>query len=410
MSQETIFTVVIAILSFDFVFERVLEWLNTSRQKSELPKELAGIYDEEKYKKSIEYSKTKDKFGMLTSTFSFVVVLIMLFVGGFGWINNWAAGLTSYPILQAFLFFGVIGFANDIITLPFQIYGTFGIEQRFGFNTMTAKIFILDKVKGWLLSAIIGGGLLALIIWIYSLTQNWFWIIAWSVIVLFMLFMTMFYSNLIVPLFNKQKPLEEGGLRDKLNSFSEKVGFKLDNIFVMDGSKRSTKANAYFTGLGPKKRIVLFDTLVNDLNEDEIVAVLAHEVGHYKKKHTTVALVLSVIQTGIMFFLLSKVLMNPDMCGAFGSDLPTFHLSILAFGMLYSPLSFLLSIGMNVMSRKNEYEADDFANTYADGKSLGEALKKLSVKSLSNLLPHPAYVFFHYSHPTLLQRLKHLKL
>ena len=410
MSQETIFTVVIAILSFDFVFERVLEWLNTSRLKSELPKELAGIYDEEKYKKSIEYSKTKDKFGMLTSAFSFVVVLIMLFAGGFGWINNWAASITSYPILQAFLFFGVLGFANDIITLPFQVYGTFGIEQRFGFNTMTTKIFILDKLKGWLLSAIIGGGLLALIMWIYSLTQDWFWIIAWGVIVLFMLFMTMFYSNLIVPLFNKQAPLEEGGLREKLNAFSEKVGFKLDNIFVMDGSKRSTKANAYFTGLGPKKRIVLFDTLVNDLAEDEIVAVLAHEVGHYKKKHTTVALVLSVIQTGVMFFLLSKVLMNPAMCAAFGSDLPTFHLSIMAFGMLYSPLSFLLGIGMNVMSRKNEYEADDFANTYANGKSLGEALKKLSVKSLSNLLPHPAYVFFHYSHPTLLQRLKHLKL
>lgn len=409
MTQQSIFILIIAILTFDFVFERVLDWLNTSHLRSELPSELSGIYDTEKYQKSMDYTKTNSKFGMITSSFSFLVVLVMLFLGGFGLVNDFVASISDNAILQAFMFFGIIGFANDIITLPFQLYSTFGIEQRFGFNTMTYSTFILDKLKGWLLTALLGGGLLALIIWIFTLTQSLFWVIAWGVIVVFMLFMTMFYSNIIVPLFNKQKPLEDGSLRDKLNVFSNKVGFKLDNIFVMDGSKRSTKANAYFTGLGPKKRIVLFDTLINELSEDEILAVLAHEVGHYKKKHTLVALVLSVVQTGIMFFLLSLVLMNADMCAAFGGSIPTFHLSILAFGILYSPLSFLLGIGMNLMSRKNEYEADAFASKYTSGTDLGNALKKLSIKSLSNLLPHPAYVFFHFSHPTLLQRIKHLK-
>ncbi len=303
------------------------------------------------------------------------------------------------------MFFGVIGFVSDILTIPFEVYSTFVIEQKFGFNKTTARTFILDKLKGWLLTAVLGGGILALIIWIYSLTTNMFWIFAWGAIAIFMVFMSMFYSELIVPLFNKQKPLEQGELRDEIEKFASKVGFKLNNIYVIDGSKRSSKANAYFTGLGPRKRIVLYDTLILDHSINELVAVLAHEVGHYKKKHTILGLMISLAQSALMFFILSLLLGNPLMSEALGASRASFHLSVLVFGILYTPVSTILSLGLNYLSRKHEFEADRFAGENYSSEALGNALKKLSVNNLSNLKPHPAYTFFHYSHPPLLKRL-----
>ena len=267
----------------------------------------------------------------------------------------------------------------------------------------------MDKVKGWLIGALIGGGLLALITWIYMLTGKWFWLIALGLVTLVSLFLMMFYSNLIVPLFNKQMPLEEGSLRGKIEEFAVNAGFKLDNIYVMDGSKRSSKANAYFTGLGPKKRIVLFDTLIEDLEEEEIVAVLAHEVGHYKKKHSTTGLILATVQSAIMFYLFSLFVGVDSFAVALGGAEASFHLGLIAFGVLYSPISMLTGLLTNALSRHNEYQADNFAKDKYEADSLISSLKKLSKNNLSNLTPHPVYVFFHYSHPPLLQRIRSLK-
>lgn len=404
---QTIFIIIISILVFDFLLERLLDYLNSTYWSNELPKELEGIYDAEKYKKSQDYQKVNQRFSFLTSTLSFAAMMLMLMFGGFAFVDNFVRQFTDNPILMALIFFGIIGFAADILSTPFSIYDTFVIEQKFGFNNTTVKTFILDKLKGWLLAIVLGGGLLALFILIYSKTGDNFWWIAWIVFSTISIFFSMFYSDIIVPLFNKQTPLEEGELRSAIEVFADKTGFKLKNIFVIDGSKRSNKANAYFTGLGSKKRIVLYDTLIKDHTTEELVAVLAHEVGHYKKKHTLKGIFISLAETAMMLYILSWFISNPVLSEALGTP-QSFHISIIVFGILYSPLSMILGLAMNVLSRKHEYEADKFAAENYAAKPLADALKKLSVNNLSNLLPHPAYVFFHYSHPTLLQRLSAL--
>ncbi|MFC2138780.1 M48 family metallopeptidase [Bacteroidota bacterium] len=407
---NTIFYTIIGILLFGYCLERFLAYLNSTKWSNKLPEELSGIYDAEKYQKSQDYEKVNHKFALVTSSFSMIVMLFMFFAGGFAVVDEYIRNFIEHYILLPLLFFAILMFASDIINTPFALYDTFVIEEKFGFNKTTVKIFILDKLKGWLLGAIIGGGLLALIIWFYYKTTSMFWIYAWIVASAFSIFMVMFYSTLIVPLFNKQTPLEEGSLRNAIQDFCKKVNFKLDNVFVIDGSKRSSKANAYFSGLGPKKRIVLFDTLINDLTEEEIVSVLAHEIGHYKKRHTLWNIVFSIFQTGLTLYILSIFIGNPILSQALNSDKPSFHLGLIAFGILYTPISIILGLGVNLYSRKNEYQADRFASENYNGEALGSALKKLSVKNLSNLTPHPLYVFFNYSHPTLLQRLDALKL
>ena len=405
---QTLLYIIVAILVVDFILERVLDWLNSTYWSDELPAELEGIYDAEEYKRSQQYLKVNHRFSMVTSSLNFVLVLAMVLFGGFALVDQWARQLTSDPILMALIFFGILGLAADLLGTPFSAYATFVIEERFGFNTTTVKTFILDKLKGWGMGIIIGGGLLALIVWIYTIAGEWFWLIAWGAISGFSIFMSMFYSDLIVPLFNKQTPLEEGELRDAIEAYAASVGFQLRDIYVIDSSKRSTKGNAYFTGFGPKKRIVLYDTLIRDHSTDELVAVLAHEVGHYKKKHTLLGMVLSVLHTGIMLFILSLVIDSPVLSQALGAGEPSFHMGLVAFGVLYAPLSSILGLLMNMLSRRHEYAADRFAGeTYRAG-SLSAALKKLSVKNLSNLRPHPAYVFVHYSHPPLLKRLEAL--
>ena len=403
---QIIFYVIIGILIFDYALDQFLDYLNATKRSSKLPAALKGIYDEDKYKKSQEYDKTNHKFSIVTSSFNLLLILIFLNLSGFAFVDDLARSITLNSILIALVFFGIIMFASDILHIPFEIYDTFVIEEKFGFNKTTVKTFILDKIKGWFIAAIIGGGLLALIIWFYNKVGNSFWIYAWIAVGLFMIFMTMFYTSLIVPLFNKLKPLEEGELKNEITSFCDKAGFRLDNVYVIDGSKRSTKANAYFSGLGKKKKIVLFDTLIEKLSKEEIVAVLAHEIGHYKKKHTLVSVFTSIIQTGLTLYILSLFVGNPALSKALGSDIPSFHLGLITFGFLYSPISTIIELFMNIISRKNEYAADQFASEQYKGEYLQNALKTLSVNNLSNLTPHPAYVFFNYSHPPLLQRIK----
>jgi STE24 endopeptidase len=406
MTPSTILSLIITVVSVDYFLERTLSFLNCRSISTDLPDEVKGIYSDEKYQQSQEYKKANCRFELVTASLKVVVLLGLLMVGGFAFIDELARGMVQTEMLVSLLFFGLLMFASEILSLPFGLYHTFVLEERFAFNKTTLATFITDKLKGWLLTVIIGGPLLAAVIWFYQVTQGNFWIYAWLLMGGFMVFMTMFYSTLIVPLFNKQTPLEQGELRDAIEAFSTKVGFQLDNVFVIDGSRRSTKANAYFSGLGAKKRIVLYDTLINDLEVEELVAVLAHEIGHYKKKHTTKGIILALCQTGIMLYILSLFIAKPVLSAALGADIHSFHLTLISFAILYSPLSTLMGLAMNSFSRKNEYEADRFAAHHFNAASLALALKKLSTNNLSNLTPHPSYVFFHYSHPPLLQRLR----
>ena len=409
MTSTTLFYIIIAIIIINFILDKVLDALNAKHYNDPIPEELSDVYDEAEYKKSQAYKQTNYKFGIWSSTFSLALTLAFLLLDGFEYVDTIARSYSNNPIVIALLFFGIIMFVSSIITMPFSYYKTFVIEEKFGFNKTTKKTFVFDKIKGLLMMAILGGGILSLIIWIYQLTQDQFWLYAWGVVTLFTVFMNMFYSRLIVPLFNKQIPLEDGTLRDKISDYAKSVGFNLNKIFVIDGSKRSTKANAYFSGFGSEKRVTLYDTLIKDLDEDEIVAVLAHEVGHYKRKHIIFNLVASVLLTGITLYILSIFISNPLLSNALGVPIPSFHVGLVAFGLLYSPISGITGLIMNHLSRKFEYQADNYAkNTYM-AEPLVTSLKKLNKNSLSNLTPHPAYVFIHYSHPTLLQRVENLK-
>ncbi|MFH4964176.1 M48 family metallopeptidase [Gaetbulibacter sp. M235] len=409
MTPNILFYIIIAIIIINFVVDKVLDALNAKHYNDKLPQDLKDVYDEAEYKKSQNYKATNYKFGLLTSTFSIVLTLGFLFFDGFEFVDNIARSYTENTILIALIFFGIIMIGSDILTTPFSYYSTFVIEEKFGFNKTTKKTFFLDKLKGWLMMAIVGGGILALIIWFYQLTKTQFWLYAWALVAVFILFMNMFYAKLIVPIFNKQTPLETGNLRDKISEYAQTVGFKLDKIFVIDGSKRSTKANAYFSGFGSEKRVTLYDTLINDLDDDEIVAVLAHEVGHYKKKHIIFNLFTSIMLTGIMLYVLSLFISNPILSNALGVETPSFHIGLIAFGLFYSPISEITGLIMNLFSRKFEYQADDYAKNTYKAEPLITSLKKLSKNSLSNLTPHPAYVFMHYSHPTLLERITNLR-
>lgn len=409
MTSTNLFYIIIAIIIVDFLVDKILDALNAKQFNNPIPNEVSDVYNAEDYEKSQAYKKTNYKFGLLTSSFSMVLTVAFLVLDGFEFIDTIARSYSESPILIALIFFGMIMIGSDILTTPFSYYKTFVIEEKFGFNKTTKATFFLDKLKGWLMMAILGGGILALIIWFYQATGSLFWLYAWGLVTFFTIFMNMFYARLIVPLFNKQTPLEDGKLRDKISAYAETVGFTLDKIFVIDGSKRSTKANAYFSGFGSEKRVTLYDTLITDLEDEEIVAVLAHEVGHYKKKHIIFNLVTSVLLTGLTLYILSVFISNPLLSNALGVETPSFHVGLIAFGLLYSPISEITGLVMNWFSRKFEYQADNYAkNTYAS-EPLITSLKKLSKNSLSNLTPHKAYVFVHYSHPTLLQRIKNLK-
>ena len=409
MTATLLFYIIIGIIVINFIIDKILDALNAKHYKDILPKELHDVYNADEYKKSQDYKKTNYSFGILTSSFSILLTLAFLLLDGFEYVDDIARNYSDNPIIIALIFFGIIMIGSDIISTPFGYYSTFIIEEKFGFNKTTKKTFLLDKIKGWVMMALLGGSILAGIIWFYQYTGKHFWIYAWLLITIFTVFMNMFYSRLIVPLFNKQTPLDDGELRNKISDYATTVGFKLNKIFVIDGSKRSTKANAYFSGFGNEKRVTLYDTLINDLEDDEIVAVLAHEVGHYKKKHIIFNLITSILLTGLTLFILSLFISNPLLSNALGVEQQSFHIGLIAFGILYSPLSQITDLIMNLFSRKFEYQADDYAKSTFRAEPLITSLKKLSKNSLSNLTPHPAYVFMHYSHPTLFERILNLR-
>lgn len=409
MTSDTLFYILISILIISFIVDKVLDALNAKHYKDPIPPELSDVYEEEDYLKSQNYKKANDRFSSIASSISLVVTLFFFYLDGFAFVDEWARTFSDNTIIIALLFFGSIMFASDLLSTPFSYYHTFIIEEKFGFNKTTLKTFLVDKIKGWLMSAILGGLLLSIIIWFYEAVGSNFWLYAWGIIAVFIFFINMFYARLIVPLFNKQTPLCDGSLKTKIQDYAQKVGFKLDKIVVIDGSKRSTKANAYFSGFGSEKRVTLFDTLIKDLEEEEIVAVLAHEVGHYKRKHILFNLIISILIMGFTFWLLSLFIGNPILSEALNVALPSFHIGLIAFGILYSPISELTGLIMNFISRIFEYQADNYAKETFDAAPLISGLKKLNKNSLSNLTPHPAYVFVYYSHPTLLQRYHNMK-
>ena len=408
MSTESWFFIIIGLVIFNYLFSNILDYLNHKNWKDDIPNELKGFYKKEKYKKAKDYSVSKNKIGFLSNTLSFALVFSLLFFNGYGLINELVSSFET-NFIKSGLFFLILFLLNTLISLPFSYYNTFVIEEKFGFNKTTKITFFLDQVKSSILSILIGGVLLFLALYLYDTINQGFWLWLWIGLSLLMVLINMFYADIIVPIFNKLTPLEDGELRSKIEKYSNEVGYLLKNIYVIDGSKRSTKANAFFSGLGPRKTIALYDTLIEKHTVNELVAVLAHEVGHYKKKHIFSGLIFSIMQIGIITFFFELCLSLPEISQALGGTDVSFHLGIIGFSILFSPISILSGIFMNYISRKNEFEADDYAKQTFNGEDLALALKKLSVDSLSNIYPHPLYVFFHYSHPPLIKRLRALK-
>lgn len=407
-TSQLLFWLIIAFMLADFGIGLWLTTLTVKASKWPVPKVLEGLYDDEKYRKQQAYSSENRRIGFITSSISLVVSLAFFAFGGFAWLDSVVRTMTGIYVLRSLFFFGFFFLVDFILSLPFAIYTTFSIEQRYGFNKSTPKLFAIDTIKSLLMEVIINGGLLVLATWIYTLYPEWFWLICFVVFTAFSLFFTYFYSEIIVPLFNKQTPLEDGELRDAIETFAKDAGFELENIYVMDASKRSTKANAYFTGFGKKKRVVLFDTLIQLLTPEEIVGVLAHEIGHYKGRHMWKMMGGAIIESLVMFWLLSLIIGSETIAAAAGCTEPSFWINVQVFGMLLAPLGFIQGLIDNAFSRKREREADGYAKERGCGPAQASALKKISAQALSNLTPHPIVVKFEYSHPTLAERVEYL--
>ena len=417
MTSEFWFLIIIGLVIFNFLFSNILDYVNHKNWKDKIPPELEDFYNKEKYKKAKLYSISKSKIGLLSSVISFLFVISLLLFNGYGFLNQLVYSdslnlFLPFEINTSFarsgVFFLILFILNSLISIPFSYYNTFIIEEKYGFNNTSKSTFFLDIIKSTILSILIGGFLLFAALYLYDNINEGFWLWLWIGLSLLMVFINMFYADLIVPIFNKLTPLNNVELRKKIENYSKDVGYLLKNIYVIDGSKRSTKANAFFSGLGPRKTIALYDTLIEKHTENELVAVLAHEVGHFKKKHVLSGLLMSVIQIGIMAFFFELCLKLPEISIALGGLDTNFHLGLIGFSIIFSPISMISSILMNYVSRKNEFEADAYAKETFNGEDLSLALKKLSIDSLSNIYPHPLYVFFHYSHPPLIQRLRAL--
>ena len=409
MKPETLFYIIIVFIVVEFIIEKVLSYLNVTYFKEKIPKELQDVFDEKEYQKSKAYQLENYRFGLVTSSISFILILLLLFFDVFAILDQFVKNLTDNNLLQSLFFFGILLLVSTLFSIPFSYYDTFVIEEKYGFNRSTKKLFFIDQLKSLLLPIVLGGFVITASVCFYQLFGKNFWVYAWLVIAAFIIFINMFYTSLIVPLFNKLKVLDEGDLRQKLETLAQKTNYDLQQIYVIDGSKRSSKANAYFTGFGSKKKVVLYDTLINDLTPDEISAVLAHEIGHYKHKHIIINMILSLLSIGIFLYFLSWLIDSKLLAKVLGVNEPSFHIGLLAFALLFTPVSFLIGLLTNYISRKFEYQADSFAKKYTNSKFLISGLKKLTKNNLSNLIPHPWYVFVHYSHPTLLQRIKNLK-
>lgn len=402
--------IIILALVGEFLVRSVVRYLNLKSMSPNLPSEFDGFYQSQEYQKSQRYTQAKTKLSYVTSSVSLLAIIGLIFIEGFGLLDNYVRGFGLSTVPTGLLFFGLLFLANDWLSFPFSLYNTFVIEGKFGFNKTTIKTFLLDKVKSYLLTLIFGTLILSAILFFFIQLGEWAWLYAWGLTVIFSVFAPPIYTSLISPLFNQFTPLEEGELKTSIQEYADQVKFPLAEIFIMDGSRRSSHANAYFTGFGNQKRIVLFDTLIENHSVNELVAVIAHEVGHYKEKHLLKNMILSVAHSGFLFYLLSHFIDNPALFSAFGMQQTPLYAGLVFFGLLYSPIEFVLSIALHGLSRRHEYQADAYAvKTLGMAENLILALKNLSVSNLGNLTPHPINVFLNYSHPPVLQRISAMR-
>jgi STE24 endopeptidase len=402
--------IILSALIFEYVFDLITEILNLKALESDLPDEFKDVWDEDQYQKSQEYTRVNIKFGIITSTLSLILTLVFWFAGGFQYLDNIVRQWELSMIWRGLCYIGILILLRSLFSLPFAIYKTFVIEEKFGFNKTTWKTFVSDMIKGLALAVILGAPILAGVLAFFQYAGNYAWFYAWMVTTLFTLIIQYIAPRWIMPLFNKFEPLEEGELKSEIMNYADSVDYQLEGVYVMDGSRRSSKSNAFFTGFGKNKRIALFDTLIEKHTIPELLTVLSHEIGHFKKKHILKGLIISIIHSGVVFYLLSIFLNHKGLYDAFYMEHQSIYAGLIFFGLLYSPIEFILSIFMQLFSRKHEIEADEFVVRTTDkAEHFINALKKLSADNLSNLRPHPLYVFFNYSHPPILQRIKHIK-
>ncbi len=401
---------ILAIIVFRYVLDTVSDILNLRAASPVIPEEFNGYYDEEKYKKSQEYLRETTRWGLFVSTVDTVALIIFIIAGGFNYVDNIVRQLVSGEILTGVVFACFMMLIVSLVGLPFSAYSTFVIEKKYGFNRTTVRTFILDFIKSLLLTFILGGAIFALVLWIFGKLGDMAWLYCWLAVAAIQIFLMFIAPYVIMPLFNKFEPLEEGELRDAIEKYAREHDFKMKGVFCMDGSKRSSKSNAFFTGFGKSRRIVLYDTLIKNHSVDELVAIIAHEMGHYKLKHIPSAIIRSLLISAFMFFLLGKCINNPGLFAAFGVEHLSIYMSLFLFGFLYSPISMIIGIIENIISRKHEFQADAYAaRTSGLRDSMISGLKKLSVDNLSNLTPHKFTVFLSYSHPPVLQRIQALR-
>ncbi|MFC1874518.1 M48 family metallopeptidase [Chloroflexota bacterium] len=399
--------IILTALFLKFLLSIIADALNLKALKCELPPDLEGVYKVDEYQKSQEYMRSQTRFGFVADSFGLLIILVFWFTGGFDFLDyivrSWGFG----PIINGLCYIGILLIAYELLTLPFSVYATFVIEERFDFNRTTPRVFITDRLKGLALTILLGGPLLAGILALFEYTGNSAWLYGWLMATIYMIVMQFIAPIWLMPFFNKFTPMESGELKEAIQGYARSTGYDVKNIFVMDGSKRSTKTNAFFTGFGHTRRIALFDTLISKHTVQELVAILAHEIGHYKKKHILWGIVIGIVHAGLIFYLLSVLLDSPGLYQAFYMYQSSVYAGLLFFGLIYTPVEMVLSVALSILSRRHEYEADRFAvQTIDEPVSLIDALKKLSVDNLSNLTPHPFYVFLNYSHPPLLKRIQ----
>ena len=409
-NSNSLLLLVFILVIGEFCLRAISEFLNERSKNQPLSDEGAEIFSAEEYAKSLAYGTAKYRFEAFTSLVSIAVILTAVGFGWFAWLDDEIRSRVSNEVAVSIIFAAVLIIIFTVLNLPGNYYQTFVIEEKFGFNRSTKSLFFQDAIKQLLLSLIFGLALFASLAWIYSELRGQFWLVAWLLFFAISLFMFAFGTRLFLPIFNKLRPLPEGELRTEVESYCQSQGFPAMKLYEMDASKRSTKLNAFFSGMGRVKIIGLFDTLIEKLTIEETVAVLAHEVGHYKRRHIYSMFLLSNLQTLAIFSLMGWLLGNPNLSKALGGSTPSFHLGMLGFFLLFTPVSTLLGVVFNALSRHNEYEADQFSiETYADARvQMHSALKKLASESLTNLNPHPMYVALNYTHPPILKRLKAL--
>ncbi|MFI5303993.1 MAG: M48 family metallopeptidase [Nitrospiria bacterium] len=401
---------ILGCLAGEYILNVIADLLNLKEMQSNLPEEFNGVYDQEAYQKSQDYSRILLKWGLLKSTGTLLLFLVFWFSGGFHSLDQFVRHLHFGLLISGLIYFGILFLLSSLLSLPVNIIETFVIEEKFGFNRTRPVTFVFDTLKGWGLTILVGTPLLSGILYFFEWAGSSAWWFGWVMTSIIQLLIQWVGPSLIMPLFNRFDPLENGNLKDSIIAYGRKVNFPIDNIYVMDGSKRSSKGNAFFSGFGRRKRIALFDTLIKKQTTPELVAVLAHEIGHFKRKHVIKGTILSVLNTGILFYILSLFINRPGLSEAFYVDHPSLYCSLVFFLLLYAPMEFMLSLLFLMYSRRNEFEADRYAvETLADPNSMVSALKKLAVDNLANLNPHPFHVFLKDSHPPILERIEAIR-